>query len=279
MSPNRSIRRAAPPVLAAALALPAQAAAHEPAYGGAAVAPAPPAVNSLRCATGDRRSCPRGAFLAIRGEGLRSVDSVVFVGGSGRSDDRRASPRRRSPHRVLVQVPADAQSGRLRVVSGAAGTATTSRRFDVIGDEPTPPPVAEGAVFPVSGSYRFGTSTNRFGGSRSHKGQDIFADCGTPVVAALGGEVASAGYEGGAGNYAVITADDRTSHVYMHMQRKPLVKQGERVEAGESLGAVGESGSAQGCHLHFELWTAPGWYRGGEAVDPLPTLRRWSAGA
>jgi murein DD-endopeptidase MepM/ murein hydrolase activator NlpD len=40
---------------------------------------------------------------------------------------------------------------------------------------------------------------------------------------------------------------------------------------------VGETGRASGCHLHFELWTAPGWYKGGRAVDPLPTLRRWDS--
>jgi murein DD-endopeptidase MepM/ murein hydrolase activator NlpD len=277
MSPSRYLRRALPPVLVAAFALPVPAAAHKPAYGGAAVAPAPPDVSSLRCATGDRRSCPRGEFLAIRGEGLRSVDSVVFVGGRGPGDNREAPARRRSPHRVLVQVPADAESGRLRIVSHAAGAASTDRRLEVIADAPASEGAQDG-VFPVSGSYRFGSSTNGFGGGRGHKGQDIFADCGTPVVAALGGEVTTAKYESRAGNFAVVTADDGTSQAYMHMQRKPLVQQGERVVAGAPIGAVGDSGSAEGCHLHFELWTAPGWYRGGKAVDPLPALQGWASG-
>jgi murein DD-endopeptidase MepM/ murein hydrolase activator NlpD len=40
---------------------------------------------------------------------------------------------------------------------------------------------------------------------------------------------------------------------------------------------VGDTGNAWGCHLHFELWTAPGWYAGGEPFDPLPRLQRWDA--
>jgi murein DD-endopeptidase MepM/ murein hydrolase activator NlpD len=75
-----------------------------------------------------------------------------------------------------------------------------------------------------------------------------------------------------------VTAGDGTSQAYMHMLRKPVVKAGQRVEAGAAVGSVGESGSAQGCHLHFELWTAPGWYRGGQPIDPLPSLKKWEAG-
>jgi murein DD-endopeptidase MepM/ murein hydrolase activator NlpD len=40
---------------------------------------------------------------------------------------------------------------------------------------------------------------------------------------------------------------------------------------------VGDSGNAQGCHLHFELWGAPGWYDGGDPFDPLPALQAWDS--
>jgi murein DD-endopeptidase MepM/ murein hydrolase activator NlpD len=63
-------------------------------------------------------------------------------------------------------------------------------------------------------------------------------------------------------------------YVYMHLNRNET-RTGERVRTGEPIGTVGDTGNAQGCHLHFELWTKPGWYEGGHAVDPLPDLKAW----
>jgi len=128
----------------------------------------------------------------------------------------------------------------------------------------------------VQGGHNFGSATNAFGGPRDHKGQDIFAKCGTPIVAALSGEVTLAKFHDRAGNYAVIKADDGTSQAYMHMQSPASVVRRQRVVAGQALGRVGDTGRASGCHLHFELWTAPGWYEGGRPVDPLSALQGWA---
>lgn len=139
---------------------------------------------------------------------------------------------------------------------------------------PAADPVPVLAVaFPVVGDVHYGGFANRFGGGRAHQGHDVFADCGTPLVAAAAGRVRDAKYHGSAGNYVVIHTEDGRDHFYAHLRRPAAVQAGERVEAGQRLGSVGDSGNAWDCHLHFEVWTAPGWYRGGRPVDPLPFLR------
>ena len=52
---------------------------------------------------------------------------------------------------------------------------------------------------------------------------------------------------------------------------------GAKVLTGQVIGAVGQTGAASGCHLHFEMWSAPGWYTGGKAIDPGPALKLWDA--
>jgi murein DD-endopeptidase MepM/ murein hydrolase activator NlpD len=128
-------------------------------------------------------------------------------------------------------------------------------------------------VFPVLGKVSYGGFANRFGGGRGHDGHDVFADCGTPLVAAAAGKVTGAKYHGAAGNYVVIRTESGREHFYAHLRLPAAVEVGERVDAGDRLGSVGDSGNAWDCHLHFEVWTAPGWYRGGHAIDPLPFLR------
>ncbi len=134
-------------------------------------------------------------------------------------------------------------------------------------------------LFPIRGRHDLGQSeTNGFGGGRGHQGQDMFARCGTRLAAARGGKVQYAGYHGRAGNYVVIDgAGTGIDYVYMHLRSAPLVSEGQRVFTGQKIGQVGDTGRASGCHLHFEMWTSPGWYEGGRAFDPLPSLRRWDA--
>ena len=132
-------------------------------------------------------------------------------------------------------------------------------------------------VFPIKGRHDLGQSeSNGFGGGRGHQGQDMFARCGTPVRAAQGGTVRFAGYHSAAGNYVVIRGTGSgEDYVYMHLRDAAEPAVGDKVATAERIGAVGATGRASGCHLHFELWSAPGWYRGGSAYDPLPKLRTW----
>ncbi len=135
--------------------------------------------------------------------------------------------------------------------------------------------------FPVAGPHSFGGPSNRFGAARSghaHQGQDILAACGTPLVAASAGTLKVNAYQaGGAGYYLVIHGADGTDTVYMHLKKPSWVPVGGVLYPGEQMGRVGETGDATGCHLHFEHWTAPGWYSGGHPFDPLPELLAWDA--
>ena len=136
-----------------------------------------------------------------------------------------------------------------------------------------------GYAFPVLGPHDFGDAAARFGAARSghtHEGQDTMAACGTPLVAAHAGTVKFSGFQGRAGNYLVIGNDDvATDYGYMHLRDKALVAEGDHVATGQLVGYVGDTGDADGCHLHFEIWTAPGWYAGGHPIDPLPSLKSW----
>jgi murein DD-endopeptidase MepM/ murein hydrolase activator NlpD len=138
-----------------------------------------------------------------------------------------------------------------------------------------------GYAFPVLGAHDFGGPADRFGAPRAghtHQGQDTMAACGTPLVAARGGTVQYAGYEGNAGNYIVIDGKGTTlDFMYAHLAEPSPLKTGEPVRTGQSIGVVGDTGDATACHLHFEIWTAPGWYQGGSPIDPLPYLEKWDA--
>jgi murein DD-endopeptidase MepM/ murein hydrolase activator NlpD len=138
-----------------------------------------------------------------------------------------------------------------------------------------------GYAFPILGQHEFSMGAGRFGAPRSghtHEGQDVMAACGTPLIAARGGTVQYAGYQSAAGNYIVI--DGRGTgydFMYAHLAEPSPLQTGETVRTGQPIGIVGDTGDAQGCHLHFEMWTPPGWYEGGEPIDPLSYLEKWDA--
>ena len=163
-------------------------------------------------------------------------------------------------------------------------TRTTDGSTDTGGASTTTPAPATSSsefVFPIKGAHDYGTSVNRFGaprGGRSHMGQDVLADCGLPVLAVEGGKVVYRGYQSAAGNYIVIKGSGtKRDYVYMHLRSRALYATDDSVATGTRIGTVGDTGDATACHLHFELWTPPGWYNGGDAVDPLPYLKDWDA--
>ena len=107
-------------------------------------------------------------------------------------------------------------------------------------------------VTPVSGII-----TSRFGNRESirtsgHTGIDIAAPYGTPIKAAASGTVIFAGYSGGYGYVVKLNNGNGVQTYYGHCSRL-YVSTGEKVEAGETIAAVGSTGNSTGNHLHFEV--------------------------
>lgn len=89
---------------------------------------------------------------------------------------------------------------------------------------------------------------------RAHRGVDYGAPTGTPVRATGSGVVAFAGRQGGYGNVVVLRHGGSATTLYAHLSRfaKDL-RAGERVEQGDTIGYVGQTGWATGPHLHYEF--------------------------
>jgi murein DD-endopeptidase MepM/ murein hydrolase activator NlpD len=134
-----------------------------------------------------------------------------------------------------------------------------------------------GHAFPVDGPHGTRGEIGEFGadrnGGRTHEGFDITADCGTPLVAARGGEVARAGFDPVLYGYYVLVNGTKTdeSYFYSHLIEASPFGRGDRVHTRELVGRVGQTGNAAStpCHLHFEI------RHDGRPVDPEPALRRW----
>jgi murein DD-endopeptidase MepM/ murein hydrolase activator NlpD len=195
------------------------------------------------------------------------ADSVRW---DGTTDEGRPAPNGHYTFRIAPQTggPAARRSSRRARSAGSSAVEPLSLSFDLYG-----------YAFPILGAHDFGGAGGRFGAARSghtHEGQDVMAACGTPLIAARGGRVQYSGYQGAAGNYIVIDGKGTSYDMgYMHLLEPSPLQEGMTVRTGEPIGVVGQTGDATACHLHFEIWTAPGWYEGGSPIDPLPYLKQW----
>lgn len=110
---------------------------------------------------------------------------------------------------------------------------------------------------------------NRDGGKRSHEGLDIFADRGTPVLAASDGRISSTGNRGLGGKQVWQRSGIFGNALYYAHLDSIIATVGQRVKIGDTLGLVGNTGNARTTspHLHFGIYQ-----RGRGAVNPLPYI-------
>ncbi|WP_179005806.1 M23 family metallopeptidase [Winogradskyella forsetii] len=127
--------------------------------------------------------------------------------------------------------------------------------------------------FPVSGKDNKAIQSfwgaSRGGGSRSHKGIDIFAKRGTPVVAATDGFISNTGNRGLGGKQIWLRDGIFGQSLYYAHLDSIAISSGKGVKVGDTLGFVGNTGNAKTTspHLHFGIYTKGG------AVDPLPFVK------
>ena len=110
----------------------------------------------------------------------------------------------------------------------------------------------------------------RDGGARIHEGVDIFAPRGTPLLAASDARVIRVGWRDRGGNVVTLQDDARDLRLYYAHLDTQLVREGDRVRAGDVIGTIGNTGNAVTTppHLHLGVYLG-GW---GGAVDPWDYL-------
>ena len=112
-------------------------------------------------------------------------------------------------------------------------------------------------------SCRFG-EVDAFGNA-GHRGTDIPAPEGTPILAAHSGTVLVSGWNDSYGNQVMLDNGAGLSTRYAHMTAT-AVTAGETVTAGQVIGYVGSTGDSTGNHLHFEVM------QNGVRIDPLEAV-------
>ena len=89
-------------------------------------------------------------------------------------------------------------------------------------------------------------------GSTNHRGLDIGMPAGTIIRACESGTVTAAGWGGGHGKRVIIDHGDGVVTLYAHMSRIHATK-GQKVQRGQVIGEVGNTGNSTGPHLHLEV--------------------------
>ena len=198
----------------------------------------------------------------------RQAEAAAQAAAAERAAAAQAAAQAAATATTAAPAPGSTASG----PSGPSGTGGSTAPSTGGGSTPAPSP-APAPPPPASRPGRLawpcaGTVTSEYGQrwGRLHAGMDISAPIGTPIVAAAGGTVIFAGWNGGGyGNLVVIDHGGGLSTAYAH-QSQVATSVGQRVGTGQVVGYVGSTGSSTGPHLHFETRV------NGSAVNPRQYL-------
>lgn len=116
-------------------------------------------------------------------------------------------------------------------------------------------------------SSSFGYRSDPFTGrSAFHAGIDIAGRVGDPIYAAASGKVTAADRRGARGIYAIIEHPNGLETWYLHLDSLN-VSVGDRVQQGDVIGKLGNTGRSTGPHLHFQV------VKNNQTIDPMPYLQ------
>lgn len=201
--------------------------------------PAPPDTGYTAPAVPERRETPAAPELP-------AVVETIAPAEEEKEEDPAQTPPPPMPELPVDDTPVAAEAPRL-IVSPLNGEVVTAFAVDEL------------------------VYNETLGDWRTHDGIDISAVQGTTVLSASSGTVSSVTDDPMMGTTVVISHDGGYQTTYSNLQARPNVEAGEKVSAGQIIGAVGRTAaaeSAQGPHLHFSVT------KDGVPVDPNEYLKR-----
>jgi murein DD-endopeptidase MepM/ murein hydrolase activator NlpD len=164
-----------------------------------------------------------------------------------------------------IRVAAEAEAARAAAAAAAAAAASSGGSGGSVG--------TTGWAVPASGRITggYGPRSVICNGSACsgsfHYATDIGTGCGAPIYAANAGVVTWAGRLGTYGNFVKISHGGNVSTGYAHIRNGGYnVSAGQSVSAGQIIAYSGDTGAANGCHLHYEVWI------GGNRINPVPFM-------
>ena len=208
----------------------------------------------------------------------RYLENVVKSDDQVVAEHRAAERQLSSDHATLANdlAVAKGELANLTAMAAAVAQDVINKTVEVEAYRAGAQVYVNGFVFPVAGEVEFIDSWGypRMSGTSSahwHQGTDIMSPMGTPLIACESGTLTKIGPAGLGGNRLWVIGDSGTEYYYAHLSAFAAgAVEGKRVNAGDVVGFVGNTGNAAGGprHLHFEVH--PG---GGNAVNPYPLLK------
>lgn len=170
---------------------------------------------------------------------------------------------------TTASTPTTSSSATTSTTAGSTTSTTSTATTTTTTSPPTPPPT--GGACPVAGAVSFSDSWGapRSGG-RTHKGVDMIAARGTPLVAIYSGRIYRLSNSSLGGISIYLTSDAGDLYYYAHLDSYGDISVGQHVDQGYVIGYVGSTGNAPDWlpHLHFEYHPD-----GGAAVNPYPLVK------